>query len=442
MLNQSESSFDKPTLEAGSIIRLVVGGFKSLREEQSIELRPLTVLAGANSAGKSSIVQPFLLLKQTLEASYDPGPLLLNGPNVRFTKAEQLLSRMDDGKSAPAFRVGASLENGNGIFLQFEKQQDAIGFAVAEMRAVVEKRELVYREGMSLENVRTLVAFPIDGGKVVRDRCFLTVAITAPCAPRPTEPPLAEACVSAFRQWLRRLIHIPALRGQPERTYPVTAVGDSFSGQFDNYVASILAKWQTDGDEIVLERVCKDLQRLGLSWTVSAAAVSDAEVEVRVGRLPKPSHGNSSDLVSIADVGFGVSQVLPVVVALHAAKEGQAVYIEQPEIHLHPRAQVALATVLADAAKRGVQVIIETHSQILLLALQTLVAKGELPTDLINLHWFVRDADNGTTTIRSATLDDAGAFGDWPEDFGQVELDLESTYLDAVETRPSGGGNG
>ena len=70
------------------------------------------------------------------------------------------------------------------------------------------------------------------------------------------------------------------------------------------------------------------------------------------------------------------------------------------------------------------------------------MAKGELATNAIILHWFTRDENNGTTTIRSAELDDAGAFGDWPEDFGQVELDLESSYLDAAEARLSGDRNG
>jgi hypothetical protein len=70
MSSQSEPNSGKSTQEVESVVRLTVGGFKSLREEQSIELRPLTVLAGANSAGKSSIMQPFLLLKQTLEAKY------------------------------------------------------------------------------------------------------------------------------------------------------------------------------------------------------------------------------------------------------------------------------------------------------------------------------------------------------------------------------------
>src|SRR6478672_5554642 len=73
------------------ITSITVSGFKSIATEQSIEVRPLTLLAGANSSGKSSLMQAVLLLKQTLEASYDPGPLLLNGPNVRFTSAEQML---------------------------------------------------------------------------------------------------------------------------------------------------------------------------------------------------------------------------------------------------------------------------------------------------------------------------------------------------------------
>src|SRR2546429_8436596 len=75
------------------ITRITVGGFKSISQEQSIEIRPLTILAGANSSGKSSIMQPLLLLKQTLEAPYDPGALLLNGPNVKFTFVNQLLTQ-------------------------------------------------------------------------------------------------------------------------------------------------------------------------------------------------------------------------------------------------------------------------------------------------------------------------------------------------------------
>ena len=129
-----------------------------------------------------------------------------------------------------------------------------------------------------------------------------------------------------------------------------------------------------------------------------------------------------------------MSQVLPVLVALLVADAGQLVYIEQPELHLHPKAQYAMAEILADAAKRGAKLVIETHSALLLLRVQTLVAEGELDPALIKLHWFRRN-DEGVTEIQSADLDENGAFGDWPEDFADVELMAEGAYLDAVERR-------
>lgn len=139
-------------------------------------------------------------------------------------------------------------------------------------------------------------------------------------------------------------------------------------------------------------------------------------------------------MVSIADVGFGVSQVLPVLVSLIVARPGQLVYIEQPELHLRPRAQVALAQILADAAKRGVRVVAETHSDHLLLGIQSLVAEGELSPDLVKLHWFGRGPD-GATKVTSADLDERGAYGEWPEDFGTTALAEQSRYLDAVQPK-------
>src|SRR5207249_2050278 len=120
-----------------------------------------------------------------------------------------------------------------------------------------------------------------------------------------------------------------------------------------------------------------------LSWNVPAKRIKDTQVELHVGRLPQPARGGARDWVSIADVGFGVSQTLPVLVALRAAEPGQLVYLEQPEIHLHPRAQSAMAQVIAQAALRGVRVVVETHSDLLLLGIRTLVAEGQLsPQDV------------------------------------------------------------
>jgi len=124
-----------------------------------------------------------------------------------------------------------------------------------------------------------------------------------------------------------------------------------------------------------------------------------------------------------------------VVVALLVAESGQVVYVEQPEIHLHPNAQRRMADVLAEAARRGVIVIAETYSSLLLQAVQTLVAKGDLAPDLVKLHWFVRNENDGSTEVHSADLDEEGAYGDWPMDFDDVELNSAKEYLDAAEAR-------
>ena len=109
-MSQSTSA-ESNNKEVQGITRISVQGFKSLYDECSIEIRPLTILAGANSSGKSSIMQPLLLMKQTLEAPYDPGALLLNGANVRFTSNEQILSKIYNYKHSDNFSVKIEIKH-------------------------------------------------------------------------------------------------------------------------------------------------------------------------------------------------------------------------------------------------------------------------------------------------------------------------------------------
>jgi hypothetical protein len=236
--------------------------------------------------------------------------------------------------------------------------------------------------------------------------------------------------LSPFLYSLSAVIHIPAARGGPQRAYGRTAIGPYpfFLGVFQLYTASIISSWQHDSDERI-DRIGQCLKQLGLTSAIHAQLLDDIHIELRVSRVLGES-GNRGDLINIADAGFGLSQILPVVVGLLVAKPGQIVYVEEPEIHLHPKAQVALAGLLADAARRGVRVVAETHSALLLLGIQTLVAKGDLDSALVRLHWFERGQD-GATHVHPGDLDEKGRFGDWPQDFGQVEMNAEQEYLDA-----------
>jgi hypothetical protein len=236
-----------------------------------------------------------------------------------------------------------------------------------------------------------------------------------------------------FEPHIRRIIHVPGLRWNIGPTQNVAAVDTGFfPGTFDNYVASVIDQWQTTRNP-ALDDLGRHLLDLELTSRVAAVRVGQTQIELRVARLPRATKGEP-DMVSLAHVGFGVPQALPVLVALLAARPGQTVYLEQPELHLHPRAQTHLAGVLAQAARRGVRVVAETHSSLLLLGVQTLVAEGKLPPEIVKLHWFKRDKQ-GATRVKEADLDRAGAFGDWPEDFGDVELKAESRFLNASEKR-------
>ena len=457
------------------ITEIAVQGFKSLYDEQRIQVRPLTILAGANNSGKSSIMQPLLMMKQTLEvAAYDPGPLHIREPNVHFTSAEQFLSWRRSGRGVPIHLDGAKFtvrlsvrddetrreewmkstfqyREGRGIDIfkvctsrwphfPLRPEMELTGDDISEeVRRSVQERIA----GMLLTGER------VDRIETLRKRCFLTI--------RASSGDMGAwdgRLYSPFEHCVALVIHVPALRDNP-RAYPKVSSDFQhrlqYEGVFNHYVASIIESWQdaqgirikepTEAPAIAfIQRECsrrlkglgRALEMLGLTWTVEARRLNDVEIELRAARLPKGQEGGAYDLVNVADMGVGVSQVLPAVVALLTAVKGQLVYLEHPERDLHPRAQVALAKLLADAAMRGVRVVVETHSSLLLLGVQTLVAEGKLPPDRVALHWFKR-GDDGATTVTSADLDEAGAFGDWPEDFADVDLKSQSRYLDAAE---------
>jgi predicted ATPase len=433
------------------IEQIQVKGYKSL-VDATLHVRPLTLLAGTNSSGKSSIMQPLLLIKQTMEAPYQPaGALVLDGAHVQAETAEELVSRISIDNEEPTMQFAISGRDVLGSIQKstVNRELDADKKTIAnqkistgEVLAVAVIVALAYTYSISNHNFElknsTLDKYklgpvkdvikkaPVTASNVFQNNVIIGDVVDA----------------SGFRNSrtllvsLARLMHIPGLRGAPQRSYPATSFQTQIKGTFDLYAAGTVSQWQQQNNTKALTQLNDSLQRLGLTNAVTAKVKNANEVELSVNRLPAASKAKprKADMVNIADVGIGVSQVLPILVALIAAQEGQLVYVEQPELHLHPRAQVEMAHLLAAAAKRGVRVIVETHSSLLLLTVQTLVAEGELTPDQVGLHWFARDA-KGATTVTLAEVDEDGAYGEWPEDFGDIELTAQRNYLDAVTRR-------
>lgn len=387
-------------------------------------------------------MQPLLLLKQTLENDFDAGSLMLDGPNVKLTDSTEIISKVpsiereffaisfeDDTTETKAYykfreKRGIHID---GIYHKSPQFPQGIRLTVGmkhnEIAPLLPEKEFGHLDEIFGHGKLTW--------KVVRVRCFLELKMSVD-----KRSSFMAGVVPAdnLAVLARRLIHVPGLRGNPERSYK-TAISDAvYPGSFEKYVASIIHNWSTSSRDKQKFLSLKDqLKHLGLASSIETVSINDTRLEIRISRHSGCLE-HESDNVNIADVGFGVSQTLPVLVALLAARKNQVVYIEQPELHLHPRAQFNLGSIIAAAvSERGINVVIETHSSILIRAIQILVAKKELDPSLVSLNWFTQDSATGQTEIAQAKLDNLGAFGDWPEDFDDVALTVEQSYLDAVE---------
>ncbi len=128
---------------------------------------------------------------------------------------------------------------------------------------------------------------------------------------------------------------------------------------------------------------------------------------------------------NLVDVGFGVSQVLPVVTLAYFVPEGSTVIVEQPEILLHPRAQTALADLFVTVSRtRRVQFLVETHSEIMFRRLQFLIADEQIAPEDCRLYFVERGKESAE--LQRLEVDEYGRIKNWPDMFfgdaiGEVE---------------------
>lgn len=166
------------------------------------------------------------------------------------------------------------------------------------------------------------------------------------------------------------------------------------------------------------------------------------EVFVRAPSSPEP--------VNLVDVGFGVSQILPVLVQLFYAASGSVLIFEQPEIHLHPRAQSELADLFIEALQireegspRDVQLLVESHSEHFLRRLQRRIAEGKLTRDQTALY-FCKPGPDGST-IEELQIDKYGRISNWPENFfgdaiGDTEQQMDAMLRRMEQEEPNASG--
>ncbi len=152
------------------------------------------------------------------------------------------------------------------------------------------------------------------------------------------------------------------------------------------------------------------LRKFGLAGGLDVEKLGSGRYELRVRSLR-----DLSATSNLSDVGAGVTQVLPVITLLLSAPAGSVVILEEPESHLHPLAQAELAELFSQVRQRGVQVIVETHSEHLFRRMQTLIAKGSTAPGDCALYFIDRAADG--PRINHLVADDVGRIKNWPDKF-------------------------
>jgi predicted ATPase len=138
--------------------------------------------------------------------------------------------------------------------------------------------------------------------------------------------------------------------------------------------------------------------------------------------------------INLADVGFGASQVLPIIVQGLYSRPGTLLLVEQPEIHLHPRAQATLGDLLVDIAKRGDRrLIVETHSDHVLGRVQRRIAEEKISRSEVAIYYFNPTPEG--TQIREVTVDELGQFEEFPEGFFEESFQEAVAHSKAMRNR-------
>jgi hypothetical protein len=441
--------------------KLRMTNFKSWRDTGEVKLAPLTAFFGTNSSGKSSLLQMLLLLKQTAESN-DRNLVLKTGNvqegYVNLGTAQEIAHRdTQDFSLAVAWQLADRLE------IPIPETETTLPITKLDFYTAIHAEahsvyvtELSYqqhndfRASLKRSNNQYSMELEVAGKKPKRPQARPILKGIKPqkCYGFSDEAlrsyqnsDYLSDIVLSLEQQFQRLYYLGPLRDYPQRIYSWGGEAPSDVGlKGELAIAALLAGkskrvYEGRGKAIKLEqKIAECLVEMGLAHSFVTKPLVDGGIQYQV----KLRRSESSAEVLITDMGFGVSQVLPVLVLCYYAPPGSTLIFEQPEIHLHPSVQQALADVFIDVVnKRNIQIIIESHSEHLLRRLQRRIAEKELKPHKTALYFC--DLEAQESTIQPLDADMFGRIRNWPKDFfGDMAGDLVATVEAGLEAMSNG----
>ena len=440
--------------------QLRIRNFKGWKDTGDIRMAPISLFFGANSSGKSSIGQFLMMLKQTVESPDRKAVFYPGGKNsaVQLGSYQEMVFHRDPGNKIIfdyqwllpeilKFKDPVNSQDFSGDSLVFHADvglgdKDQHTLVVERLKyELLEKDESKLSIGMERRKSGTKSEYKVEATHyTLRRKQGRAWSFGAPVRfygfPDEVVAYHQNAdCVQELNlhheKLFRSLYYLGPLRTKAERLYSWTGIRpESVGYQGENTIAAILAA-RSRKISLGYKRPAKPfeeiiafkLKAMGLIEEFKVNPISEQRQEYEV----KVHTKGSSDWVDLPDVGFGISQVLPVLVQCFYAPAGSIIIMEQPEIHLHPSAQSALADVMIDAINarengkdRNIQLIIETHSEHFLRRMQRRIAEDVVSQEKVSAYF--ANITKTPATLDPLQIDIFGNIQNWPENFFGNEM--------------------
>jgi predicted ATPase len=351
-------------------------------EQQNVVLRPLTLLAGLNSSGKSTIIQALLLLRQShLENLLPNIGLTLNGKLVQLGTAKDVLFEEADIDEI-AFELSDHMPASLSLRFGYREESDVLAVIAADSTGDIWNISLFLDDFQYLraERIGPRTSFAMSDYEVRHHHQM------------GSSGEFTTHFLSVFGS---QNVDLEGLR------HPLAS---------SNALQSQVEAWMTEispGVRLNVKRYSEmDLMTFNVTYSLG--------------------HQVASSEYRPTNVGFGITYALPIVVSVLSARPGGLIIIENPEAHLHPRGQVKMGELLALASGAGIQVVIETHSDHVLNGIRLAVQGKRIAPGSVALYHSQWKPRGKSPMLTLLDVDENGRLSEWPEGFfDEMERSLD-----------------